>query len=255
MSKSSDHSIKCSSQIIAYAALGLSLLGLGLEVGSYHAANNPETVRRILIQHPDILVDAGNSLQTFKRNQHMKEMEDRALTYKSELLDSHHSGVLGNPDGHKIVVVFFDYQCHFCRDSESGLTHLLQDKDVKIILREVPFISPTSLLLEKIALASVKTGQYKAVHDALMALPLPYTQESLHEALVRSGVDVDTLEKEAGLDIYTKYLMSNMTLAQNIGVTGTPSFVIPGGKVFQGFPGVDAINQAFIDVNNHNFKE
>src|SRR3546814_2608700 len=78
--------------------------------------------------------------------------------------------VLGNPDGKVTLVEFSDYACGYCRKSLPDVAELMKNNpDLRIVIRELPIISPHSPEAAKMALAAAEQGKFSQFHEAMYA--------------------------------------------------------------------------------------
>lgn len=144
------------------------------------------------------------------------------------------------PKGYDVIIVeYMDYQCPSCRASLVPLKQLLQkDKKVRVIFRDWPIFGAASEQAARVAIASQWQGKHTKFHDALMTVASPLTEVKIKAAAKKAGVDWPRLEKDLkmhSLDIEA-LLERNDDQAQELGLEGTPEFII--GNV-QSFGGMD----------------
>lgn len=136
----------------------------------------------------------------------------------------------GNPDGDVTVVVFSDYNCPYCKKSLPDLERVAQeDGKVRLVYKDWPILTEASTYGARLALAARYQGKYKAVHDALMAIPgRKIPQEQMREAIVKSGVDVPRLDADLAANgaAIDALLARNAAQADSIGLQGTPTYLI-----------------------------
>lgn len=143
----------------------------------------------------------------------------------------------GNPDGDLTIVDFFDYNCPFCKDSAVHLERLVKaDGRIKLVYKDWPVLTPTSIIGAKLALGAKYQGKYLAAHHALMSLPgYGISQPQMIEAVRKSGVDMSRLDADikANGAAITGLLERNLAIADAIGLQGTPGFLVGPYKVNQ----------------------
>ncbi|MFY9620464.1 MAG: DsbA family protein [Pyrinomonadaceae bacterium] len=62
------------------------------------------------------------------------------------------SPMAGNPKGDVTIVVFFDYNCGYCKSTLPALQTLLsKDRSIRIVYKEFPILSPESQLAAQAA--------------------------------------------------------------------------------------------------------
>ena len=79
-----------------------------------------------------------------------------------EMLSDHSMDpVMGNPEGDVIVYEFFDYNCGYCKSAFNTVIKALDyDKNTKLVLKELPILSQTSINASFFALAAKKQNLY-----------------------------------------------------------------------------------------------
>jgi protein-disulfide isomerase len=156
--------------------------------------------------------------------------KDRLILGKTTaLLNDAASPVLGNPKGDVTVVEFFDYACPYCKAIEPRLQKFLKDdKGAKLILKELPILTPESLVATKAALASVKQGKYEAFHNALMAFKGQLTSDAIFDTAKAVRLDVTRLRKDMETPDIADSIIANFNLARGLRLFETPSFVAGG---------------------------
>ncbi|HVF37973.1 MAG TPA: DsbA family protein, partial [Sphingomicrobium sp.] len=127
----------------------------------------------------------------------------------------------------------------YCRQSNPDLNRLLaEDKGLRVVYRELPILGPDSVAAARVSMAASKAGKFAAYHEALYAAgrPGPDTIAMAARAAGVPGQPGDDPAQEAELK-------ANMTLAGQLGATGTPLFVI-GNRVINSAAGYEALKEA-----------
>jgi protein-disulfide isomerase len=225
------------------AALSLfALAGAGC-----HAQSPPESaadkafgakVRAYLLAHPDVIQEAVERLQAQQTAAKDAEARAAVAAHRQALEHDARDGVLGAPQGKITVVEFFDYRCPYCKAAEPGLQKLLaSNPDVRLVLKEFPILdaedqSHISEDAARGALAALPQGRYAQVHGALMA-ERHLDEAAISDVLKGNGVDLAKDKALSGGEPITVHLAENHALARDLGVDGTPAFVI-GDAVISG---------------------
>lgn len=144
--------------------------------------------------------------------------------------------VFGPADSNLTMVGFLDYNCPFCKQSAPYLKELMATDDkLRVVFKDWPILTEASVYGGQAALAAHENGQYLAAHDALMAIPgRGITEQGMREALEASDVDmakVDATIAAKGPALLDQ-LRANTKIADEIGLTGTPSYLV--GPFFVG---------------------
>ncbi len=145
--------------------------------------------------------------------------------------------IAGNPKGDLTIVVFFDYNCPYCKQSEPELTRLVKtDGKIRLVYKDWPILTPDSIKGAQWALAAKYQGRYDDAHFAMMAIPGPKIPAArMREAIAKSGVDMDRLDADlqAHGDDITKLLRRNLAQADSLGLQGTPAYIVGEYRVTQ----------------------
>ena len=185
------------------------------------------TVRDYVLAHPEIIPEAMRLLQ-------QRETGKTIAANRTQILEPFGDAWIGNPKGDVTLVEYFDYNCGYCRSSLPTIAALIErDPNVKIVFREWPILSEESVTAAKISLAAAAQGKFKVFHDALYAAG-PVTAESIAATARASGIDMTqavALRPRAEAEI-----AANRAVAQKLGLTGTPSWVIGNRAVSAALP-------------------
>lgn len=193
-------------------------------------------VRAYILENPEIITEAVQILQK-------REVLQRVESAGGALTKAFPGAIAGNPDGAITIVEFTDYNCGFCRASLADIDRLIAgNKDVRVIFREVPILAESSRDGARWALAAARQGKYKAFHDALFAGG-PVSEKSIRAAAARAGLNIAQAEKDAASAEIKAELDANLSMMQQIGFGGTPTFFI-GDQMIEGAVGYDALKAA-----------
>ncbi|MDF3075100.1 MAG: hypothetical protein K0S54_2767 [Alphaproteobacteria bacterium] len=184
-------------------------------------------VRDYLLQNPEVLVEAMNEL---RRRQELAagEASKQAIgEYKKELFEDAASPVGGNAKGDVTLVEFFDYHCGYCKQVHEPMLSLMrEDKNLRVVYKEMPILAPESRIAAAGALAAQKQGKYVEMHNALMSARGKLTKDRVLALAKEQKLDVARLEKDMETPEIQGAIDRNLKLAQAIGVDGTPAFII-----------------------------
>ena len=137
------------------------------------------------------------------------------------------------------LTYFFDYACGYCRQSNPDIERLLkEEKGLRVVYRELPILGPDSVAAARVSLAASKAGKFAQYHDALYAAGRP-GPDTIALAARAAGVAAQPADDPA----QEAELKANMTLASQLGATGTPLFVV-GNRVINAAVGYDALKEA-----------
>jgi len=189
-------------------------------------------VRQALIANPDMLVEAGDALRD-------RQYASTLGPIRASLEQPFHSSWKGAQKPEVTLTYFFDYACGYCRQSNPDIERLLsEDKGLRVVYRELPILGPDSVAAARVSLAASRAGKFAQYHDALYAAGRP-GPDTIAIAARAAGVAA----QPAADPSQEAELRANMSLASQLGATGTPLFVV-GNRVINSAAGYDALKAA-----------
>ena len=190
-------------------------------------------VRDYLLKNPEVIEEAIGVLRARQQAEQRKRAEV-AIARNGKALRAHPlSPVSGNVEGDVTVVEFFDYQCGYCKRALPTMEALLEtDPDVRVVWKEFPILGPVSEFAARASMASARQDLYLPFHLALMREP-KLTEGKVLEIAGKTGLDTARLQQDMEDPAIQAYIDETRTLAREIGITGTPAFVI-GGRLVPG---------------------
>ena len=192
-------------------------------------------VRDYILTHPEILPEAMERLQS-------KGAARQVADNRGGLETPFPGAVLGNPRGTITLVEFTDYACGYCRQSMADVRALIAaHPDLRIVVRELPILSPASTEAARMALTAAAQGKYAAFHDAMFAGSRP---DAASIAAAARTAGVDPAGAAAGV---SEELANNLDLARKLGINGTPAWVV-GDRLLVGAVGREALEKAIAEA-------
>jgi protein-disulfide isomerase len=189
--------------------------------------NIEKIVHDYLVQHPEVLVEASKALQQKMQEKQQKEAVSVISKNAQELFNDPNSPVVGNPNGSVTIVEFFDYQCGHCKEMSKTMQDLLTaNKNVKLVLKELPIFGGNSQIAAKAALASVKQGKFYAFHKAMLGASNPLNKDKIFDTAKSVGLNIDQLKKDMESPEVAAQVKANFKLAQTLHLAGTPAFIL-----------------------------
>jgi protein-disulfide isomerase len=193
-----------------------------------------EAIRSYLLEHPEVIIQSLEKYEKEQRDAREKASANALTARQDDLYNHPMTPVTGNPKGDVTIVEFFDYQCGYCKRT---LQHMLEvqkeDPRVRIAWKELPILGPTSEIAARAAMAAKRQDKYLEFHIEVMANRGPLTEDRIFQLAAKAGVDVTRMKRDMGDPAIEKYLQETLLLAQQLGINGTPGFVI-GGKLVAG---------------------
>jgi protein-disulfide isomerase len=134
--------------------------------------------------------------------------------------------------------------------SEPYLEKILnEDKGVRFIYKNFPVLGPASTAAAKASFAALRQGPDKFVkfHEALMGKKEHLNDDIVDQTAKDAGLDIERLKKDVGDDAIQKQVQAGLDLGTEIGVRGTPFFIV-GGKVYPGAMEYEQFKKAIADA-------
>jgi protein-disulfide isomerase len=195
-----------------------------------------KVVRDYILAHPEILPQAMENLQK-------RENTQRLSAVRGEVEQPFPGAVLGNPQGKVTLVEFSDFACTYCRQSLADVEALVAaNPDLRVVVRELPIVSPDSTEAAKMSLAAAEQGKFAEFHRAMFAAGRP-DAASIAAAAQAAGLDLARAKRVAALPRVAAELRRNLELARELGFSGTPSW-IAGDAMMSGAVGRDQLAAA-----------
>lgn len=208
------------------------------ELGEAQTAAVNQLVRDYLRDHPDE-VDAALRKAIEQRRIAEEQRHKANIRALAAELRSDPDSPVANPDGDVTIVEFFDYECPYCKAMAPRLHQLINsDKKLRFVFKDYPVLGPVSTFAAKAALASRQQNKYVEFHFALMAVRGQMNEDMVLATAKETGLDLDRLQKDMQAPEIEQILQRTKELGLNVGVEGTPAFVV--GDTF--VPGAVDIN-------------
>ena len=236
------------SNLVAVLALILSIAAIAMcSVCCFGGKSKGGNVEQVLMENPEIITKAMQKAEEKRREEAMAQFQKAIDANISELNNNPDSPVMGNPNGSVVLVEFFDFSCGYCHRLYPAIKAVIEkNPDLKVVTKELAFVSPVSEYAGKAAIAANLQGKYKAFYDAMFTYDGQFTEVRVDEIAVKVGLNLDQLKADMNSDKVKGIMRANSELAGRIQVSGVPTMVL-NGKILQTINEVDiqnAINEA-----------
>lgn len=208
------------------------------------------TMREYLLENPEFMLDVQDALQEKQQSAQREQQAEAIESQKANIFESLADPVLGNPEGSVTVVEFFDYNCGFCKRAMSDMISMMEDDtELKFVLKEFPILGPDSEAAHRVALAffDLKPEAYPEFHLRLLGFDGRAGEESAIRIATDLGVDEAELRAQMGDPSIAERVRATYALANELGITGTPAYVI-GDEVVSGALGESVLSQKVANV-------
>ena len=188
-------------------------------------------IRETLVQNPAILAEAADAFDKEAARQQQNVVAQMVEKNRDALFNDAGSPRMGAEKPALTLVYFTDYNCVFCKKFDADIEKLLKDyPQVAVVLKPLPYRAETSLTSARLALTvwEQQPKNFPKLHARLMAKKGNHDDASIAAALKKTGITLQQPSK-ASLDT----INTNLTLAQQLGVQGTPATLV-GDQMISG---------------------
>jgi protein-disulfide isomerase len=239
-------------RVLSACALALTLLAGPVAAQDLNRGEIEKIVREYLLEHPEVIAEALTELD--RREKEAAEVARvEALNESADVLfNSSRQVVLGNPEGSVTLVEFFDYNCGYCKRAHGDMVKLIDENpDLKVVLKEFPVLGQGSVEAAQVAVAvnSVAPEKYGEFHEKLLLSRGQANRASALAAATSVGISEDDLLASMKTDEAGQTIEEVYSLANRLGLTGTPSYVV-GNDVVMGAVGYEELSQKLDALQN-----
>ena len=217
--------------LLAAGAIALSACG-AKSAGKSDAAFDAK-VHAYLIAHPEVVQEALTALQA-KQDAADAAVAKLAINKQRAAIEHDARDFVANPNGKITVTEFYDYRCPHCINIAPAVLQIIHDNpNVRVVFKEFPIFGGASIKAAVAAIAVKRAGgDYLGLYHDLM------TTKALDDAAIDQiarahGIDPARLQPASLSPDVSQQLQTVRKLATDLGVDGTPAFVI-GDTVVSG---------------------
>lgn len=207
------------------------------EVTPAQRAQFEGVIKDYLLKNPEIVRDAMLELDRKEKDAENQARLKITADKNSLLYTSANAIVVGNPKGDVTLVEFFDYNCGYCKKAVPDMQKLLEnDKNIRVVLRDLPILSAGSIEAAKVALAvknQLTPEKFWDFHVKLMLTRGAIGEAQALAVAKDASVDMERLAKEIKAPKITESLEENSKISDSLNITGTPTYVL-GSEVMVG---------------------
>jgi protein-disulfide isomerase len=172
-----------------------------------------------------------------------REDAERRAQAMSILKNDEGDPFLGNPDASFVIYEFSDYNCGYCKRVFKPLQDLIAaDSDIKLVIKEFPILSESSLLAAQAGIAAQAQGVFEDFHVAMMTARGAISMDSIMAAAQSAGADLDRLQADMTSPAVETIIARTRIAAQQLEISGTPGLVI-GRQVIPGAISLDQMRE------------
>ena len=204
-------------------------------------------IKNYLVANPEVLEEMTAELSKRQAVAEAAKHQAAVAKHSDAIFTSPRGVVVGNKDGDVNFVEFFDYNCGYCKKAMIDMLDLMKsDPKLRVVLKEFPVLGPGSMEAAQVAIAvrmQDPTGKkYLDFHQKLLTGRGQADRARALAAAKDAGLDVAKLEKDLASPEVRATLEENFKIAEDMGLNGTPSYVI-GKDVVVGAVGIEGLSK------------
>ena len=186
-------------------------------------------VLEIIRKHPEIIIESVGAYQQQQQQNIQKSRQEFINNFQanpqSVIGDS---PTIGATKSKTVLIEFSDFECPYCAEAHQTLKDLLAKYPNKftLVYKHFPLyqIHDQALPAATAAWAAYKQGKFWEYHDALFT-----NQKQLGETLyldIAKKLNLNLTKFDNDRKLANKSIEKDLLLAQQLGLGGTPSFII-----------------------------
>lgn len=183
--------------------------------------------------NPKVILDSVNDYFAEEQRKARVDMEAKSKTAIADnlkKLERNSNDPVVNKNGKVTLVEFFDYNCGYCHAANNSLKELISNnKTARIVHKHFPILSEESNTAARYALAVYysEPAKYLKFHNAIFEAK-DKTPAGLEAVAKGLGINIASLQKSLknNGEKIDATLQENRQLAVEIGIQGTPAFII-----------------------------
>jgi len=204
-----------------------------------------ELIENWIEKNPDKIRYA---LEMLKAREEKVEKEKNFLLLSDNSLDP----FFGNPNANITIYEFFDYNCGYCKSVLPTLLNVVKkDKNIKLIFKEFPILSETSLKAALYALAAQKQNLYFEFHTRIMEYRGRLNNDIFIKVANDIGLNIEMLKNDLDDKNIRMAIEKNRLIAKGFNINGTPTLII-GDKIIPGAINEQQLNELIKEIRDLN---
>ncbi len=195
-----------------------------------------QQVLQIIREHPEAVLE---SLVAYQQQQRQEILQSQQAFLQDLQINPQavigSSPVTGSPNSKIVLVEFSDYQCPYCAEANKTLKQFMEkhQDQVTLVYKHFPLtqIHAEAVPAAKAAWAANQQGKFWEYSDALFSDQKQLSEAKYLDIATNLKLDLDKFKSDRALA--DNEILKDMQLGQNLGLTGTPFFVM-NGESFSG---------------------
>jgi protein-disulfide isomerase len=187
-----------------------------------------QVVHKYIVNNPNVLAESIMNLQKQVADKQQEKVVELLTQNKAELEKTAGLPFVGSPSADVTILMFGDYTDPKSKAMFKVCQNAVQkDKGFRIIFRFLPDTSALAQKAARIAMAMNEQGLFEKFHEKILSATEALTETSLLDIAGNiPGVNRTKLEADIDAGKTKEALLSNRILAEKLGISQAPGYVI-----------------------------
>ena len=183
-----------------------------------------ELVVNTIKSNPQLIVD---TIATYSSGNKTNDILHLVKPNAEKIFMENNKITLGNSNADVTIVEFNDYNCTYCKEMSNILNQAIAtDKNLKVIVKETPMMSPESNLAARAAVAAKRQGQYNRFRSIVSNSTSSTSPEFIAKVANSLNIDRSMYRSDIVNPELSRYLAKNIALANTLMIKTTPTLII-----------------------------
>lgn len=214
---------------------------MGVFAESVSKTEIEEIVKEVLKKNPEIVKEALIAERQKEEAQLAADQTKVIQEHKDQLFNGKLDYRAGNPDGDVTIAMLHDFRCGHCKSAHQRIHSFLEEeKNVKVVFKDLPILGPDSKFAARAALAAhiQSPDKQAALVQKLTTSPDAASDDDVIKFAGEVGLNIETLKKDMESMQVSRELGNTKVAANQMGINSTPTFIISAKGKQQVIPGV-----------------
>lgn len=217
--------------------------GSNLEQMQGEVGNIDNKIEDFIMKNPEVVIKSLENMHEKNINQKAQSVIEQR---RDELQDTTKSPFAGSLDAAETIVMFYDYNCVYCKGLNDTLNSLMEkNKDVKVVYKLLPLFGESSDYAATVALAVYYSNpdKFLAFHNFLMKKSDLITKESVEQQIKDMGISYSVIEEHMDKKDIQDEISRSKSIAKDIYSNEVAPMLIIGDKLLRGAVPLEKIEQ------------
>ena len=177
-------------------------------------------IKQYIMDNPEVLRNALMELAA-------REKQAVITAGLAKLRRDNGDPIMGNVNGNLVIYEFSDYNCGYCKRMFSTIQQMLADNDdIRLVVKEFPILSQSSLLAARAGVAAQKQGKFPIFHREMMTYRGQVSEAVIMTAARTAQLDLNQLPQDMDSPATNAIIDRTRASAAALNLNGTPALVV-----------------------------